>query len=1366
MGKKILRASYSGILKLILFSIFLMVISFFIGRVQAQTSQIVHDTQTEFSTGPFNQTILEGTETAPEINLNSYSVFSWSFVDDNISGWTPMTKDSAIAEVNPPGQMHLRAQRSTQNESYALFTRSLTVPSKFVVEYRIYFDNLRPSGVSVPGDLIGNQPTGACARLDLWNPSGALRMDIFTNMMVSFWTRNAGIKDYPTVSYFDVTTEVSRWYTLRLEGDFTDPQLPVQVYRDNVWIGKLKGITTETGNSIRPMVYSREIGQVAEVHIDSVKLGTATKQYYATGTYTSPVLDLGATSFGSLSWTDKATGYPYPWGEWTKYEGNPVVEESPNGNLVENILTDISDPLQQPILYPHPDTKVDYYWLVNATCCGGDIRISYSPDLLEWTPYEHNPILSPRPGEGYLFSPNIFRKDGLYYLVHDVSIDGKQRIAYATALSPLGPWTGGWTTGQRILDIGAEGTWEYGRVSEPFVFRDGDTYYLFYMGDIPSSGNGEQIGLATTTADLFPLGPEPGGLWTKHGLILPHNPDPTAWDRGLTADPSVIKVGATFYMLYTGSWANVNWQLGIAWASSPFGPWNRPSSPNVLRGPPGSWDSNQLVRGAIHFHDGKYYMPYTGNYGKYRGGMATADPYVPENLIAFETRTSSNGTDWGSWTPVLNGADISSAPARYLQYQATLNLGLGGSSPGLTSVTINYDTNTAPVANNQSLSTKEDTAVAITLIASDANGNVLSYDIVTPPSSGSLSGDAPAVTYTPNPNFNGVDSFTFTANDGTVDSNVATVTITVNAVNDVPVAFPDGYSTNEDTQLVVSAPGVLGNDSDVDANPLTAILVAGPSHGSLALDAYGSFTYTPFLNYHGPDSFTYKANDGIADSNVATVSLTVNPVNDAPVANDQNVTTAEDIAAGIILTGSDLDGDSLTYGIVTPPAHGTLSGTAPNLTYTPASNYHGPDSFTYKANDGSADSNVATVSLTITEVNDAPKVSVSTATQTVQYSDGIAPITITATDVDSISLTATVTDPVTGLPSNLTLKPSDPLCTTNPSNGETTCTWTIEGIAGVPEGDYPVTITVTDGDGGSVDAEITITVEPEDAAVAFAPGNPIAVRATVPTSNGNASDSFSLIVYVTEAEDDLLGDLEEAGDISKALVSMTLQPVGPGSPVSGDCESVLDGAGYTSSLTTTCDFDSVPVNIYTVQVTVNGTVGGSYYEGSGEDVLVVYDPSLGFATGGGWFYWPNTEDPDTGYLGDRTNFGFTMKYNKKGTNVQGSLLLIRHLENGLIYRVKSNALDGLALGNSPGVGWASFYGKSTYLDPDWTEPAGNYAFIVYVEDNNEPGNGVDKFWIQVKDQDRKLVSDMSMLPEATAQAVLIQGGNIVVPHSR
>src|SRR5439155_128949 len=158
-----------------------------------------------------------------------------------------------------------------------------------------------------------------------------------------------------------------------------------------------------------------------------------------------------------------------------------------------------------------------------------------------------------------------------------------------------------------------------------------------------------------------------------------------------------------------------------------------------------------------------------------------------------------------------------------------------------------------------------------------------------------------------------------------------------------------------------SAPGVLANDTDPDGDTKTAVLVSGPLHGTLTLNANGSFTYTPAVNYNGPDSFTYKANDGTLTSNVATVAITVVAVNNAPdAANDSNTlpytTLFRASAPGVLANDTDPDGDPKTAVLVSSPSHGTLTLNADgSFTYTPAANYNGPDSFTYKANDGTVD---------------------------------------------------------------------------------------------------------------------------------------------------------------------------------------------------------------------------------------------------------------------------------------------------------------------------------------------------------------------------------------------------------------------------
>lgn len=187
-------------------------------------------------------------------------------------------------------------------------------------------------------------------------------------------------------------------------------------------------------------------------------------------------------------------------------------------------------------------------------------------------------------------------------------------------------------------------------------------------------------------------------------------------------------------------------------------------------------------------------------------------------------------------------------------------------------------------------------------------------------------------------------------------------------VKQPPAANPQNVTTDEDVPRPVTLTG-----TDPDTASLTFSIVASPTHGAIGGTA-PNLTYTPGANYNGPDSFTFRANDGELDSTVATVSVTVTAVNDAPVAADQVVSTAEDTAKIVALSASDFDSSALTYSIVAGPTHGALGGTAPNLTYTPGANYSGPDSFTFKANDGKLDSTVATISVTVNSVGTGPAV--------------------------------------------------------------------------------------------------------------------------------------------------------------------------------------------------------------------------------------------------------------------------------------------------------------------------------------------------------------------------------------------------------
>ena len=259
---------------------------------------------------------------------------------------------------------------------------------------------------------------------------------------------------------------------------------------------------------------------------------------------------------------------------------------------------------------------------------------------------------------------------------------------------------------------------------------------------------------------------------------------------------------------------------------------------------------------------------------------------------------------------------------------------------------------------HDSYATAEDTRLTVAVPGvlgndSDVEGSLLTPRVISTTTRGTLAFNANgSFSYVPSANFHGTDSFTYRVNDGTADSGLGTVTITVNSLNDTPVAANDTYITAEDLPLTVPAPGVLSNDLDVDGDLLvpTVVIGSGPTRGGLSLNADGSFTYTPNGNANGTDSFTYTVNDGAATSNVATVTITITPVNDLPVAADNSYATNEDTpltiaAPGVLGNDVDVDGNALTAQLVTGPSNGVLTLNANgSFTYTPNLNYAGTDS--------------------------------------------------------------------------------------------------------------------------------------------------------------------------------------------------------------------------------------------------------------------------------------------------------------------------------------------------------------------------------------------------------------------------------------
>ena len=328
--------------------------------------------------------------------------------------------------------------------------------------------------------------------------------------------------------------------------------------------------------------------------------------------------------------------------------------------------------------------------------------------------------------------------------------------------------------------------------------------------------------------------------------------------------------------------------------------------------------------------------------------------------------------------------------------------------------------NDAPVATAGVAATSEDTLATITLTGSDVENDPLTFTVGTAPANGVLTGVAPDLTYTPNADFFGADSFTFSASDGDLTSGEATIAIDVTGVNDAPAATAGVAATSEDTSATITLTG-----SDVENDPLTFTVGTAPANGVLTGVA-PDLTYTPNADFFGADSFTFSASDGDLTSGEATIAIDVTGVNDAPAATAGVAATSEDTLATITLTGSDVENDPLTFTVGTAPANGVLTGVAPDLTYTPNADFFGADSFTFSASDGDLTSGEATIAIDVTGVNDAPA---ATAGVAATSEDTSATITLTGSDVENDPLTFTVgTAPangvLTGVAPDLTYTPN------------------------------------------------------------------------------------------------------------------------------------------------------------------------------------------------------------------------------------------------------------------------------------------------------------------------------------------------------
>ena len=270
-----------------------------------------------------------------------------------------------------------------------------------------------------------------------------------------------------------------------------------------------------------------------------------------------------------------------------------------------------------------------------------------------------------------------------------------------------------------------------------------------------------------------------------------------------------------------------------------------------------------------------------------------------------------------------------------------------------------------PDAVDDSAVTDEDTPVTVDVLGNDSDpeGDLddTSVTVTSGPTNGSTSVNPDgSIDYTPGPDFFGSDSFTYQVCDTTPvpvgpQCSTATVDITVNSVNDGPDAVDDSDTVDEDSSVTVD---VLGNDTDVDdgLDPASVTVTSGPANGSTSVNPDGSIDYTPDADFSGTDSFTYEVCDLAGLCDTATVTITVNEVNDGPTAADDTDSTDEDTTVTVAVLGNDSDPDDgldpVSVTVTGAPANGSTSVNPDgSIDYSPDPDWSGTDSFTYRVCD-------------------------------------------------------------------------------------------------------------------------------------------------------------------------------------------------------------------------------------------------------------------------------------------------------------------------------------------------------------------------------------------------------------------------------
>ena len=617
------------------------------------------------------------------------------------------------------------------------------------------------------------------------------------------------------------------------------------------------------------------------------------------------------------------------------------------------------------------------------------------------------------------------------------------------------------------------------------------------------------------------------------------------------------------------------------------------------------------------------------------GSVSGTDP--DGDVLTF---TKATDPAHGSVVVNMDGTYTYTPAAGYIgtdNFTITISDGQGGTTTVTVDITVNPPANNPPTGTGDSKTTTKDVPVGGAVSGTDPDGDPLTFTKATDPAHGSavVNPDGTYI-YTPAAGYIGTDNFTVTISDGNGGTATVTVNITVNPTpNNPPTGTGDAKTTIRDTPVNGA---VSGTDPDGDALAFTKD--TDPAHGSVIVNADGTYTYTPAAGYTGTDNFTILISDGKGGTTTVTVNITVNaPPNNPPTGTGDTETTIQDTPVNGAVSGTDPDGDALTFTKDTDPAHGSVVvNTDGTYTYTPAAGYTGTDQFTIIISDGKGGTATVTVDITINPRPNTPP----TGTGDTKTTNQDTPVngSVSGTDPDGDALNFT--------------KATDPTHGSVVVNADGTYTYT--PAAGYTGADN-FTITISDGKGGTTTVTVNIIV------------NPVVPTNNPPTGTGDTKTTIrdtpvNGSVSGTDPDGDALS-FTKGTDPAHGSVLVNTDGTYTYTPAAGYTGTdnftivISDGKGGTTTVTVNITVNPVvPANnpptgtgdtkVTTVDTPVDGSVSGTDPDGDALTYSIGTDPSNGsiiFSSDGTYTYTPNP-----GYIGT-DNFTVIISDGRGGTKI-------------------------------------------------------------------------------------------------------------------